>query len=189
MFLPMRFSGIQGSKVYLISLSFLILSFIKCFSSSYPSSHSPASASLIIISALVSCAVASCLDLDQSTDLWLANCLNDTDMNFSHDHAYVETHISFFAFWCEWSFWTFIVCVLWKFRNYSGTSSDVQIDISGIKDFCFNFLQFLSFLHSHRPLSYLLSFPSVLVGVICTTESFNFLHWCRVLQWSNWLRC
>ncbi|KAK4782058.1 hypothetical protein SAY86_016160 [Trapa natans] len=43
----------------------------------------------------------SCDDADQSTDLWLANCLNDTDMNTSHDDV-----------------------------NYSGSPSDVQIDIS-----------------------------------------------------------
>ncbi|KAK4751062.1 hypothetical protein SAY87_004544 [Trapa incisa] len=43
----------------------------------------------------------SCDDADQSTDLWLANCLNDTDMKTSHDDV-----------------------------NYSGSPSDVQIDIS-----------------------------------------------------------
>ncbi|KAK4779288.1 hypothetical protein SAY86_006816 [Trapa natans] len=44
---------------------------------------------------------ASPPNVDQSTDSWLANCLNDTDMNFSIEDI-----------------------------NYSGTSSDVQIDIS-----------------------------------------------------------
>ncbi|OWM62779.1 protein XRI1 isoform X2 [Punica granatum] len=43
----------------------------------------------------------SCDEVDQSTDVWLANCFNDTDMNFSHDDV-----------------------------NYSGMPSDVQIDIS-----------------------------------------------------------
>ncbi|KAK4782259.1 hypothetical protein SAY86_016361 [Trapa natans] len=44
---------------------------------------------------------ASLLEVDQSTDQWLANCLNDTDMNFSLDDV-----------------------------NYSGISPDVQIDVS-----------------------------------------------------------
>lgn len=66
---------------------------ISMFFFSFPCFHIPHHS----LSGLVSCALASRYDVDQSTDLWLASCLNDTDINYSQDDVYVETHASFLA--------------------------------------------------------------------------------------------
>ena len=66
--------------------------------------------------------------LDHSSEEWLAECFNDTEMNFSPDDMYASLDLSFLVWPLILSIW-FLYYV--RFRNFSG-ASDIQFDIGGM---------------------------------------------------------
>ena len=73
---------------------------------------------------------ASCYNgLDQSSEHWIADCFNDSEMHFSPNDMYVTSN--FQVFYTSLLFNYNLIVLSCQLRSFPG-ASDIQIDISGM---------------------------------------------------------